>query len=102
MAKLPLVVLIVVGVTFYIPREVHCLFPRESPTREVKIIDGLWHFRADYSENRNAGFDLKWYEAPLSKVNTNARYSHSFKNKSMENSSSYENRKHSVRPATFF
>jgi len=64
----PLVFLVVVGVTFHLPREGRCLYPRESPTREVKVIDGLWHFRADYSENRNAGFEEKWYESPLSKV----------------------------------
>ena len=44
------------------------LFPRESPSREIKEINGFWHFRADYSDNRNAGFDKKWYQQPLSKV----------------------------------
>ncbi len=44
------------------------LFPKESPSREVKEIDGLWHFRADFSDSRNAGFDEKWYQKPLSKV----------------------------------
>jgi len=47
---------------------VPCLYPRESPSREVKELDGLWHFRADYSDSRNAGFDEKWYEKPLAQV----------------------------------
>ena len=47
---------------------IDCLYPRESPSREIKELDGLWHFRADYSANRNAGFEEKWYEKPLSKV----------------------------------
>ena len=42
------------------------LFPKDSPTRLVKSLDGVWHFRADFSENRNAGFDEKWWENPLS------------------------------------
>lgn len=44
------------------------LYPRESPYREVKELNGLWHFRADYSESRNAGFEEKWYQQPLAKV----------------------------------
>ncbi len=44
------------------------LYPRESSNREVKELNGLWHFRADYSEDRNEGFEKKWYNQPLSKV----------------------------------
>ena len=44
------------------------LYPRESPYREVKELNGLWHFLADQSANRNAGFDEKWYQQPLQKV----------------------------------
>ena len=44
------------------------LYPRESQYREVKELNGLWHFRADYSPDRKAGFDKKWYQQPLSKV----------------------------------
>jgi len=46
------------------------LYPRESSSREVKEIDGLWNFRADFSDSRNAGFEEKWYETPLTKVDT--------------------------------
>ncbi len=44
------------------------LYPRETSSREVKELNGLWHFRADYSENRNEGFEKEWYKQPLSKV----------------------------------
>ncbi len=44
------------------------LYPRESPYREIKELNGLWHFRADDSVDRNAGFAEKWYLKPLSKV----------------------------------
>lgn len=37
------------------------LFPRESPSRQIKDLDGLWSFRADTSQNRNAGFEEKWF-----------------------------------------
>ncbi|XP_051060839.1 beta-glucuronidase isoform X2 [Phodopus roborovskii] len=41
------------------------LFPRESPSRELKALDGLWSFRADFSENRLQGFEQQWYRQPL-------------------------------------
>ena len=44
------------------------LYPRESESREVKELNGLWHFRADYSPGRDAGFTEQWYREPLSKV----------------------------------
>uniref|UniRef100_A0AAY5EV11 Beta-glucuronidase n=1 Tax=Electrophorus electricus TaxID=8005 RepID=A0AAY5EV11_ELEEL len=51
----------------------HCLhagmlFPRESPTREIKELNGLWTFRADFSQNRNAGFEKAWFKRPLSET----------------------------------
>lgn len=41
------------------------LYPRESESREVKVLDGLWQFRADFSSSRDAGFTEKWYSKPL-------------------------------------
>ncbi|KAF7688643.1 beta-glucuronidase [Silurus meridionalis] len=41
------------------------LFPQESLSREVKEINGLWSFRADFSPNRNQGFDQFWFKRPL-------------------------------------
>lgn len=44
------------------------LFPRESSSREVKDLSGLWDFRADKSPNRNQGFDRAWYKSRLAQV----------------------------------
>ena len=44
------------------------LYPRESETRQIKNLDGLWSFRADNSQNRNAGFEQKWYAQDLAKT----------------------------------
>lgn len=41
------------------------LFPRDSPSREVKDVSGLWGFRADLSDNRNRGFEEQWFSRPL-------------------------------------
>nr|XP_020505633.1 beta-glucuronidase [Labrus bergylta] len=41
------------------------LFPRESSSREVKELSGLWGFRADKSPDRKQGFDEAWYKRPL-------------------------------------
>ena len=44
------------------------LYPRESRSRERKELDGLWSFRADFSDNRRQGFEQQWYRAPLREV----------------------------------
>uniref|UniRef100_A0A8D2E5Q6 Beta-glucuronidase n=1 Tax=Theropithecus gelada TaxID=9565 RepID=A0A8D2E5Q6_THEGE len=41
------------------------LYPRETPSRERKELDGLWCFRADFSHNRRRGFEEQWYRRPL-------------------------------------
>ncbi|XP_036136617.1 beta-glucuronidase-like isoform X1 [Molossus molossus] len=41
------------------------LYPRESASRERRELDGLWKFRADFSENRRRGFEQQWYRTPL-------------------------------------
>ena len=44
------------------------LFPRESETREVKLLDGMWSFRADTSRKRDLGIVESWYSRPLDEV----------------------------------
>jgi hypothetical protein len=44
------------------------LYPRESESREVKSLDGIWHFRAVPEQNQDAGFVGKWFSSPLSHV----------------------------------
>ncbi|KAG7224488.1 hypothetical protein INR49_015012 [Caranx melampygus] len=44
------------------------LFPRESSSRELKELSGLWSFRADKSPNRNQGFEKAWYKGRLAET----------------------------------
>uniref|UniRef100_A0A8C2X792 Beta-glucuronidase n=1 Tax=Cyclopterus lumpus TaxID=8103 RepID=A0A8C2X792_CYCLU len=44
------------------------LFPRESSSREVKELNGVWNFRADRSPNRNRGFERAWYKRRLAET----------------------------------
>ncbi|XP_063060184.1 beta-glucuronidase [Engraulis encrasicolus] len=44
------------------------LFPRESPSREIKELNGLWTFRADFSKDRNLGFQKAWFLSPLAET----------------------------------
>ncbi|XP_036436394.1 beta-glucuronidase [Colossoma macropomum] len=44
------------------------LYPRESPSRERKELDGLWSFRADFSPDRRAGFSQAWFKQPLAET----------------------------------
>lgn len=44
------------------------LYPKDSSSRLVKDLDGIWHFRIDRSELRNEGFQEKWYSQPLESV----------------------------------
>ncbi|CAB1316879.1 unnamed protein product [Coregonus sp. 'balchen'] len=44
------------------------LFPRESSSREMKDLNGLWTFRADLSHNRNLGFEQAWYRSRLAET----------------------------------
>lgn len=44
------------------------LFPRESTSRDVKHLSGLWVFRADKSPSRSLGFEKAWFKSRLSEV----------------------------------
>lgn len=50
------------------PLDSGMLFPRETPSRELKELNGLWKFRADMSPNRNQGFERAWYKNRLEEV----------------------------------
>ncbi|KAL3971367.1 glutaminyl-peptide cyclotransferase [Sarotherodon galilaeus] len=51
-----------------LPLDGGMLFPRESSSREVKELNGLWDFRADGSPNRNEGFEKAWYKRRLAET----------------------------------
>ncbi|XP_064089809.1 beta-glucuronidase-like isoform X6 [Macrobrachium nipponense] len=42
------------------------LYPRESASREVKSLDGLWNFRLAPLQDPDKGFREEWYSQPLS------------------------------------
>ena len=44
------------------------LYPRDSETRQIKSLDGMWSFRADTSLHRSDGFELRWYDQALHQV----------------------------------
>lgn len=46
------------------------LYPRESESREVKSLNGIWSFRLDGQQHNNPelGFKEQWYMKPLQEV----------------------------------
>ena len=44
------------------------LYPRESESRQIQELNGMWKFRADMSPNRNAGMTENWFKQKLSQV----------------------------------
>ncbi|KAJ7997383.1 hypothetical protein DPEC_G00228420 [Dallia pectoralis] len=44
------------------------LFPQESSSREIKELNGLWDFRADFSRDRNMGFEQQWHKGRLAET----------------------------------
>lgn len=44
------------------------LYPRESETREIKSLDGLWNFVKSNDTTPTEGLREKWYLQDLSKV----------------------------------
>ena len=45
--------------------ERECLFPRESETREVKVLDGVWDFTLSPNDDQDKGFRQMWFLQPL-------------------------------------
>ncbi|BFZ04365.1 hypothetical protein BsWGS_07404 [Bradybaena similaris] len=53
------------------------LYPRDSEARPSKLLDGVWHFRADFSPTRNQGFTEKWWTSRLQQwVNGHQTFQH--------------------------
>ena len=44
------------------------LYPKDSESRQVMNLDGLWKFAVSDKDNQNQGFDEQWYLLPLDKV----------------------------------
>lgn len=49
-----------------IPSSIRCiLYPRESQSRQVKSLDGLWSFKLSPKDDQEIGFRNKWYNEKL-------------------------------------
>ncbi|KFM80897.1 Beta-glucuronidase, partial [Stegodyphus mimosarum] len=44
------------------------LYPRESLTREVKTLDGVWNFKICHQNDQDIGFREEWFKYPLQKT----------------------------------
>ena len=42
------------------------LFPRDSPSRSSKSLDGVWNFKLSPKLDQEAGFRESWFNEPLS------------------------------------
>lgn len=51
-----------------LPSTVGLLYPRESETREVRSLDGIWNFLKSDEGNPTQGVRDKWYLDDLNKV----------------------------------
>ena len=47
------------------------LYPRESESRQIQEMNGMWNFRADMSPTRDAGMTEGWFKQKLSQVKMN-------------------------------
>uniref|UniRef100_A0A1B0EXE1 Beta-glucuronidase n=1 Tax=Phlebotomus papatasi TaxID=29031 RepID=A0A1B0EXE1_PHLPP len=50
----------------HLPDFVQGLYPRDSPTREVKCLDGIWRFRLSESYDPEQGIEEEWFNDDLS------------------------------------
>jgi len=44
------------------------LYPHESESRQIQLLDGMWNFKADASDCRCEGLTQQWYLKKLSEV----------------------------------
>jgi hypothetical protein len=44
------------------------LYPRESESREVVLLDGIWKFRVSPTEDQEKGFAEKWFSTNFEEV----------------------------------
>ena len=50
------------------------LYPKDSTSRLVKELNGIWHFRVDNSASSQEGFTEEWYSKPLQSVSIKLYY----------------------------
>lgn len=61
--------LICLIVSIFIQTGNSVLYPKESETRQVKLLDGVWDFRTiPLGVDQNTGFNNNWFKKPLKLV----------------------------------
>ena len=55
-------------VSFVSLNDAGILYPRQSESREVVSLDGLWKFTTANKTNQDKGFVEKWFAKPLQLV----------------------------------
>ncbi len=50
------------------------LYPRESESRQIQELNGMWNFRVDRTPGRNAGFSDNWFKQKLSQVKSELQH----------------------------
>lgn len=45
------------------------LYPRESETRDVTSLNGIWNFRIATTNQTSLGFEKEWFKTDLRQVN---------------------------------
>jgi beta-glucuronidase len=53
------------------------LYPRESESREVVSLDGIWKFRTSPAEDQEKGFRNKWFLTNFEEVSNEDRLANS-------------------------
>lgn len=61
---------LLLGIMFFSSHNPHVeglLYPRESETREIRSLDGMWNFVKGNTNDPKEGFKEEWYKYDLSK-----------------------------------
>lgn len=53
---------------FWVSSEAGMLYPRETESRSIQELNGMWDFLPDRSIGRNDSLEQMWWTKPLSQV----------------------------------
>lgn len=53
---------------FFSLSRINCMYPRETITREIKSLDGVWIFKICKQDDQDIGFKNEWYKRSLEEV----------------------------------
>lgn len=69
-----LIIIDAIGTSHQLETSDGLLYPRQSETREVYSLDGIWNFVASPENDLLAGFKEKWYKQELKKVSNQINF----------------------------